>query len=288
MTDWIEILLGDVQEEQENEEWPALDAAAERLAPNGMVGQPVLDAAVEQSAADGAAAEQSALDGVTERPALDRAVERPVLGGLMERTAPDAAAEQPALDGAAELRAELSLPAPMSQPELDPAPEGRADRTADTLEAAYRPGAGKPAELFEPQKPAYRRTWSEKMEDHGVLPQALEAAVLGTGGEKFSAGAAGPAGRADAVKTDPGTAVQPPPGMAEPQQTGIRNRGLEELYRQTVQAARPAVPAVAPSESAVRVLEREAAGSPPSLTAEELDRAVRRDSRRYDGGMTIY
>lgn len=29
---------------------------------------------------------------------------------------------------------------------------------------------------------------------------------------------------------------------------------------------------------------REATG----LTPEELDRAVRRDSRRYDGGMTIY
>lgn len=288
MTDWIEILLGDVQEEQENEEWPALDAAAERLAPNGMVERPVLDAAVEQSAADGAAAEQSVLDGVTERPVLDRAVERPAQGGLMERTAPDAAAEQPALDGAAELRAELSLSAPMSQPELDPAPEGRAERTADALEAAYLPGAGEAAKLFEPQKTAYRRTWSEKMENHGGLLQALEAAVLETGEEKFSAGAAGPAVQAGAVKTDPGTAVQPPPGMAEPQQTAIRSRGLEELYRQAVQAARPAAPAVAPSESAVRILEREAAGSPPSLTAEELDRAVRRDSRRYDGGMTIY
>lgn len=65
--------------------------------------------------------------------------------------------------------------------------------------------------------------------------------------------------------------------------------GLEGLYRQTVQAVRPAAPARAPDAEqtgwAARV---EEPGHPAALTADELDRAMRRDSRRYDGGMTIF
>lgn len=63
--------------------------------------------------------------------------------------------------------------------------------------------------------------------------------------------------------------------------------GLEALYRQTARAAQAAAPALEarPVERLVRVQEAEGGAA---LTAEELDRAVRRDSRRYDGGMSIF
>lgn len=61
--------------------------------------------------------------------------------------------------------------------------------------------------------------------------------------------------------------------------------GLEGLYRRVTEGALvPApVPAAIAGQGAIRE-EAPAAG----LTAEELDRAVRRDSRRYDGAMSIY
>lgn len=63
--------------------------------------------------------------------------------------------------------------------------------------------------------------------------------------------------------------------------------GLEALYRQTARAAQAAAPALEarPVERMVHVRETEGGAA---LTAEELDRAVRRDSRRYDGGMSIF
>lgn len=63
--------------------------------------------------------------------------------------------------------------------------------------------------------------------------------------------------------------------------------GLEGLYRQAVQASRPA-PQALPVEQAGRTLRAEEPGRAAALTVDELDRAVRRDSRRYDGGMTIF
>lgn len=64
-------------------------------------------------------------------------------------------------------------------------------------------------------------------------------------------------------------------------------RGLEGLYRQTVQASRPE-PQKLPVEQAGRTVRAEEPGRTAALTVDELDRAVRRDSRRYDGGMTIF
>lgn len=65
--------------------------------------------------------------------------------------------------------------------------------------------------------------------------------------------------------------------------------GLEGLYRQTVQAVRPAAQAPAPGgEPSGRTLRAGEPGRTAALTVDELDRAVRRDSRRYDGGMTIF
>ena len=69
--------------------------------------------------------------------------------------------------------------------------------------------------------------------------------------------------------------------------SGTVQAGLKGLYRQTVQGLRPAAPAL-PPEQAGRTARAQEPGSAASLAVEELDRAVRRDSRRYDGGMSIY
>lgn len=71
---------------------------------------------------------------------------------------------------------------------------------------------------------------------------------------------------------------------APPQPAG---RGLEALYRQAAQAARPAPQAqTAPRpRQGVRLGEPD---TPRQLTVDELDRALRRDSRRYDGGLEIF
>ena len=69
--------------------------------------------------------------------------------------------------------------------------------------------------------------------------------------------------------------------------SGAVQAGLEGLYRQTVQGLRPAAPAL-PPEQAGRTARAQEPGSAASLAVDELDRAVRRDSRRYDGGMSIY
>ena len=68
---------------------------------------------------------------------------------------------------------------------------------------------------------------------------------------------------------------------------GLARGGLEGLYRQTVRGLRPAAPAL-PPEQAGRTSRALEPGSAASLAVDELDRAVRRDSRRYDGGMSIY
>lgn len=72
-----------------------------------------------------------------------------------------------------------------------------------------------------------------------------------------------------------------------PEETAEARRGLEELYRQAAQAARPALQAVG-GEQAVRMARTGEGETPRQLTVDELDRAVRRDSRRYDGGMSIF
>ena len=63
--------------------------------------------------------------------------------------------------------------------------------------------------------------------------------------------------------------------------------GLEGLYRQALQAARPPAQALAvpQRDQTVRLGAPE---TPGQLTVDELDRAVRRDSRRYDGGLEIF
>ena len=69
--------------------------------------------------------------------------------------------------------------------------------------------------------------------------------------------------------------------------SGEKQTGLKGLYRQTVRGLRPTAPALPPEQAERTAREREP-GSAASLAVDELDRAVRRDSRRYDGGMSIY
>ena len=64
--------------------------------------------------------------------------------------------------------------------------------------------------------------------------------------------------------------------------------GLEGLYRQAVQASRPAAPQARPVEQTERPARAGEPEQAAALTVDELDRAVKRDSRRYDGGMTIF
>lgn len=82
------------------------------------------------------------------------------------------------------------------------------------------------------------------------------------------------------VLADGNTEAAPTPGAAA-------ERGLEELYRRTAQAVRLSAQNL-PVEQAGRTLRAEEPGRAAALTVDELDRAVRRDSRRYDGGMTIF
>lgn len=68
---------------------------------------------------------------------------------------------------------------------------------------------------------------------------------------------------------------------------GAAEAGLEGLYRRTAQAGRPPVPDMAGGHAA-RTGPAEDPGRTAALTVDELDRAVKRDSRRYDGGMSIF
>ena len=63
-------------------------------------------------------------------------------------------------------------------------------------------------------------------------------------------------------------------------------RGTLTLYRSAARGVRGAQ-ALSPPAAGAAVTERMTAGT-GSLTVDELDRAVRRDSRRYDGGMELY
>lgn len=98
-------------------------------------------------------------------------------------------------------------------------------------------------------------------------------------------------GAAKAGGTEPAGAEQMAAGARAEWAAGIRaaeaSAGLEGLYRQAVRGVRPAAPAL-PPERAGRTARVQEPGSAASLAVDELDRAVRRDSRRYDGGMSIF
>ncbi len=128
--------------------------------------------------------------------------------------------------------------------------------------------------------------------EDGLTARKGDAARLSPGGTGETAGEAEPAweramrahsaGGPGAPAPRQGDADGPSPGRTRTQAAA----GLEALYRQTARAAWAASALeTRPVERMVRVQEAERGAA---LTAEELDRAVRRDSRRYDGGMSIF
>lgn len=93
------------------------------------------------------------------------------------------------------------------------------------------------------------------------------------------------AGDVELARTDAPAGRTAQDGPAAPPQPA--RRGLEALYRQAAQAARPAPQA----QAALRPGQEVRLGEPDTprqLTVDELDRALRRDSRRYDGGLEIF
>lgn len=139
------------------------------------------------------------------------------------------------------------------------------------------PGGGGPADGTEPEtapeEPVPARSWRDGPEQVVAGPNGTALLRRPGAGDVELARTAAPSGGA----AEDGPAASPLPA----------GRGLEELYRQAVQAARPAPQALAAPQpgQGVRLGELE---TPRQLTVDELDRAVRRDSRRYDGGLEIF
>lgn len=140
-------------------------------------------------------------------------------------------------------------------------------------------------------------------------PRAGEETPAGSDGKKTVLDALGQAGLVSPVRRQNGSTLLRIPGAGDldpAAPAGIKgdgasgtgpdggrnggadgDRGLERLYRETVRAIRPAAAAL-PVEQAGRLAGAEDPGRTAALTVDELDRAVRRDSRRYDGGMTLF
>ena len=134
-------------------------------------------------------------------------------------------------------------------------------------------GQAVPEVIADAAEPALERLWRDA--------PAWDAA----GADK-----AGTPERAEAKEAAPAAAERHRNGReadagAEPM--GPAERGLEELYQKTAAAARSALqpPGGGQAGRTIRVGEPE---PPRQLTVDELDRAVRRDSRRYDGGLDIF
>lgn len=108
-------------------------------------------------------------------------------------------------------------------------------------------------------------------------------AAIPEAGEGGSAGNAGPEGTALPAMARETGAGDRAPGADEKVRTEWTVR---ELYRQATRGAGQAEGAP-PAVGRSAVTERMSTGA-PSLTVDELDRAVRRDSRRYDGAMELY
>lgn len=117
----------------------------------------------------------------------------------------------------------------------------------------------------------------------GTALEELERAVRAQGGE----GALGRTRRGGISGERPGgkRTGETPWGEREPDEAGP-DEGFAWLYRHTARAAAGDTGS-APGAARTAWEAREEDGS-AALTAEEFDRAVRRDSRRYDGGLTIY
>lgn len=151
-----------------------------------------------------------------------------------------------------------------------------------------RPGEGEPDRPGE-EEPDCGRRWDELPEADGLQSAGRDKTAAPM------AGAERPLGSGPAADRDGETAKGPeaedgeaeaPEGPVRPEPE--REMELKELYRQVLRASRPAAQSL-PAEPVGRAVRAWEGGPPPAgLTVEELDWAVRRDSRRYDGGMTLF
>lgn len=182
---------------------------------------------------------------------------------------------------------------------------GQEDALALTLEGAASPapppvpeaGAGgrRPGQAEEPERPwdtavpALRGDREERADSRGGgLPG--DRRLHESGPLKNALDALGPLrDGCGHIEQEPGTAGFQPGETAKAgaKTAGTAEAGLERLYRQTVQAARTAAQDAAGGQPA-RTGPAEDPGRTAALTVDELDRAVKRDSRRYDGGMSIF
>ena len=281
MTDWIELVLGEDEEEAEDEERPALDGVAE-------VRRPVLpgqDGAEEEPEPDG-------------KPAPEKPPEWMRAAGQDSSEGTDWAELR--MDGTdqAELRMDGTDRAGLRTDGTDRAGlrtdgPGRAElrtggtdwvglRMDETDRAGLRIGGTDRAGLRRDRTDwAGLRTdgtdwakWTAEAGLEGERPEWTQRAegAARESGEQRKAGA-------EAVGAgSPGPALRPDRGSSA---------ALMELYRGAAEGARAPAPALSPERVPRTMPEREAGGATP-LTVEELDRAVRRDSRRYDGGMSIF
>ncbi len=149
---------------------------------------------------------------------------------------------------------------------------GKMDEDSGRPEALWKEGPVWSVRSVEPDMDAARR-------------QAMPKQLQGAEDELWTAGTAETQARQR-------TAGYTTEGAAEALLAGARRAieaqaGLEGLYRQTVRGARPAAPALPPEQAGQPARAQELGGTAP-LAVDELDRAVRRDSRRYDGGMSIF
>ena len=198
-----------------------------------------------------------------------------------------------------ELRA-AAAPAPGSVPEDGPEAGGTGEDPAreDVERGPAEEGPAGSAGLTVPPESRGEGPGGAGSEDGGGTgPEAGRPPAEGTLGDGPSAPAAGPRWKgwlrtAEGGEASPaGTAVAEAgdgpassAGSAAPRRV---ERGLEGLYRQASQAVRPAAPALTAPQGG-RTLRLGEPEQLRPLTVDELDRAVRRDSWRYDGGMDIF
>ena len=203
---------------------------------------------------------------------------------------------------ALELKTEGTAPAP-PPPEMETQAGSQGDETAEAMTPAETEDL--PADLKAPAGTAGAAALPERLEKlpggggpaDGAMPETapeepVPAQFWRGGPEQLVAGPDGTAllRRPGAGDVELARTAAPSGGAAEdgpaasPQPAG---RGLEKLYHRAAQAARPAPQVLSAPQTGqgVRLGEPE---TPRQLTVDELDRAVRRDSRRYDGGLEIF
>ena len=185
--------------------------------------------------------------------------------------------ERPALDGTAEVRRPAPPREDGAEDELEP--EAKPEKAPE-----WKPGYG----MQDAAPEALGGTdWAGERTDGTDWARWTAEAGLDAMAPEWARGTA-EAGRklGRDLENGPEAAGTGSPGLARKPDRG-GSAALMELYRGAAEGARAPAPALARSGTSRTVLERETGGA-PGLTVEELDRAVRRDSRRYDGGMTIF